>query len=337
MDETPPLFSVCIANFNGEDILADCLKSVLAQTIDARVEIIVHDDHSTDASLEVLARFPGVKVIASDTNVGFCVSNNRMAHAASGKFLLLLNNDAALYPDALATLWAQAQAHPGNVLTLPQYDWTSGELVDRGCLLDTFYNPVPNVYASRTDVAMTIGACLCIEASLWNELGGFPTWIESIAEDMYICCAARRMGRKVLASPSSGYRHRQGHSFGGNKATDGRLSTSFRRRKLSERNKTMLMAIFSPGWVVLPLLFVHMLLLLLEGMALTLTKRDGRVMKDIYLHAITSSWRMRKLAMDERRAARARGTSPLRGYYSAFTWVPRKWILFRSYGIPEVR
>ncbi|EQD70869.1 glycosyl transferase family protein, partial [mine drainage metagenome] len=149
--ETPPRISVCIANYNGEGVLGDCLDSVLAQTVDTPAEIIVHDDASTDASLQLLReRYPQVALIASNANVGFCVANNRMVAQAQGEFVLLLNNDAALAPDALATLLREAgQQQPRGILALPQYDWASGALVDRGCLLDPFYNPVPNTDPQR--------------------------------------------------------------------------------------------------------------------------------------------------------------------------------------------
>ena len=148
-----PLISVCIANYNGEAILADCIESVLAQAEAASIEIIIHDDASTDASVDLIRRnYPQVQLIASDKNVGFCVANNRMVAAGSGEFILLLNNDAALFPDALATLAAAAK-RPGTdgILTLPQYDWESGRLVDRGCLLDPFLNAVPNLSRDGAD------------------------------------------------------------------------------------------------------------------------------------------------------------------------------------------
>ena len=43
---------------------------------------------------------------------------------------------------------------------------------------------------------MVIGACLWIQKGLWEELGGFPEWFGSIAEDMYLCCRARLAGYK---------------------------------------------------------------------------------------------------------------------------------------------
>ena len=65
------------------------------------------------------------------------------------------------------------------ILTLPQFDATSGELIDRGCLLDPFFNPVPNLDPKRSDVAMVIGACLWIPKDLWDEMEGFPgmVWV----------------------------------------------------------------------------------------------------------------------------------------------------------------
>jgi GT2 family glycosyltransferase len=207
-----PLVSVCIAHYKGPELIAACLDSVLEQACDFDVEIIVHDDASPDDSVAFLRkRYPQVELLVGKENAGFCVANNRMVAHAQGKYVLLLNNDATLFPDALATLaTAAAQQNPAGILTLPQYDWESGELVDRGCLLDPFYNPVPNRDPERRDVAMVIGACLWIERSLWERLGGFPEWFESIGEDLYLCCAVRLAGLPVQSLQESGYRHRQG-------------------------------------------------------------------------------------------------------------------------------
>ena len=54
-----PVVSVCIANFNGEAVLDACLSSVLAQDTDFPVEILVHDDCSSDGSVALIKeRFP---------------------------------------------------------------------------------------------------------------------------------------------------------------------------------------------------------------------------------------------------------------------------------------
>ncbi|HJV25439.1 MAG TPA: glycosyltransferase [Aromatoleum sp.] len=334
-----PLCSVCIANYNGESLLADCIDSVLVQDCDFSVEILVHDDASTDGSLELLrARYPQVEVITSADNVGFCVANNRMAQRARGEYLLLLNNDAALAPGALHALYKHAQAqHPHGILTLPQYDWETGELVDRGCLLDPFYNPVPNLDPQRSDVAMVIGACLWIPHSLWHELGGFPEWFESIAEDMYLCCRARLAGHPVQVTDASGYRHRQGQSFGGNRPDAGRLYSTYRRRRLSERNKTFVLSVCTPSpwiWILLP---AHLVALCLEGLLLATIKREPRIWAEIYgaAYSALASARVR-LRAERHRAQQSRHISD-RSYGGAFTPIPRKLQLLLSHGIPGLR
>lgn len=337
--ETPPRISVCIANYNGMNVLGDCIDSVLAQTTDAQVEIIVHDDASTDDSLQLLReRYPQVELIASDANVGFCIANNRMVAQAQGEFVLLLNNDAALAPNALATLLQEAgQQQPRGILALPQYDWESGALVDRGCLLDPFYNPVPNTDPQRRDVAMVIGACLWIPRVLWLELGGFPEWFESIGEDLYLCCRARLAGYPVQVPAASGYRHRQGASFGGNRASASGLATTYRRRRLSERNKTFAMVICTPGaalWLLLPL---HLLALALEGFVLSLLRRDARLWREVYAGVWGALRTQRKQLHAQRYAVQSAPHRMSRRYFSGFVLRLRKLDMLLRHGAPDIR
>lgn len=334
-----PVISVCIANYNGDALLPDCIDSVLAQQVDASVEIIVHDDASADGSLQLLAsRYPQVRVIASPDNVGFCVANNRMAEAAKGEYLLLLNNDAALDGGALQALLSEATQVRGEaILTLPQYDWETDVLVDRGCLLDPFYNPVPNLDAKRSDIAYVIGACLWISRGLWRDLDGFPQWMASIGEDMYLCSRARLRGYAVRVAEGSRYRHRQGASFGGNRLKAGKLSSTYRRRFLSERNKTWVMVTCTPGWIVWPLLALHLLLLSAEGAIVAVSRRDVRSWREVYspvLHGLAnghSAWMARRAEVQaQRRAGHA-------FWWRCFTWKPRKLSLLWRHGMPRIR
>jgi GT2 family glycosyltransferase len=309
----------------------------MAQDCDFEFEILVHDDASSDDSLDMLSRrYPRVEVLASAKNVGFCVANNRMVAKARGQYVLLLNNDAALFQDALSSLMETAQTEPNSILTLPQYDWEGGELIDRGCLLDPFYNPVPNLDPNQTDVAMVIGACLWIARSDWDALGGFPAWLESIGEDLYLCCAARLTGRHVRALPNSGYRHRQGHSFGGNKPTEGHLLSSYRRRQLSERNKTFVLFVMTPTPLMWLLLALHLLILILEGFVLSMVRRDARIFSEIYgnvFAALLFEWK----GLWQRRVGirRNRAVSP-RQYLHGFTTLPRKLSMLWRYGWPKI-
>jgi GT2 family glycosyltransferase len=334
-----PVCSVCIANYNGMAILAACLDSIVRQEGENPLEIIVHDDASRDESVEFIRQhYPTVVLIESRENVGFCVANNRMAALAKGEFLLLLNNDAALWPDALATLLAAARAlgRPA-ILSLPQYEWETGELLDRGSRLDPFLNPVPNRNPDRHDVGLVMGACLWIPRRLWAELGGFPEWFGSIGEDLYLCCRARLAGYPVRVLDRSGYRHQVGRSFGGGKVAAGRLATTFRRRVLSERNKTFVMMLTFPTpmfQVVFPL---HLLLLLLEGTLLSLVKWDRRLFGEIYgpvFGALGREWR--RLWQMRREVQQSRRLSAW-GFWSVFQWIPYKLTALMRHGLPDVR
>jgi GT2 family glycosyltransferase len=333
-----PVISVCIANFNGESVLGPCIDSILDQHCDVPVEIIVHDDASTDGSLALLQeRYPQVQVIESDVNAGFCISNNRMVARARGDYVLLLNNDAALLPGALAALLAEAgsQLRPG-ILGLPQYDWETGALVDRGCRLDPFYNPIPNHDSAEARIAYVIGACLWIPREFWNELGGFPEWMESLAEDMYLCCLARFHARSVGVAGASGYRHRQGASFGGNRIGSAGLVSTTRRRKLSERNKTYVMFLFTPAPFLCGLLALHCASLIVEAAAMSLFGKNRRIAADVYGNALLSLWHNRRLLAAVRARIQRERAISRREYYGAFSALPHKITLLLRHGVPSV-
>lgn len=338
MLDNKPLISICIANFNGMGVIDECLRSVMEQQGDIAIEILVHDDASVDGSVaHIQANYPRVVLIESAENAGFSIANNRMLAMATGQYILLLNNDAALYPDALQTLLAEAMrlGRPA-ILTLPQYDATSGVLVDRGCLLDPFFNPVPNLDPKRSDVAMVIGACLWIPRELWDELEGFPEWFGSIAEDMYLCCRARLAGYAVCALSSSGYRHWQGNSFGGNRIQDCGLSTTFSRRALSERNKTFTIYVVSPAILLFPILFVHIVLLCIEGLLLTLFKSEVRVWTKIYGPVIPELWRNRTRLWNLRQATQSRRRISVCYWQRLFVPMPYKAAMLYKHGLPKI-
>lgn len=334
-----PVCSVCIANYNGSALLDDCLESIFAQQGNINVETIVHDDASTDDSVKLLReKYPQVELLASRKNVGFCISNNRMVEHARGEYILLLNNDAALNPDALATLLTAARGQtPAGILTLPQYDWETGALVDRGCLLDPFYNPVPNLDPQHADVAMVIGACLWIPRTLWNVLGGFPEWFGSIGEDLYLCCRARLSGHSVRVLGVSGYRHRVGASFGGGKARDDKLATTFRRRALSERNKTFAIVMTCPTPAIQLLLPVHLALLLVEGAMLTILRGERAYLMGIYLPVFRALFQKYRLLLNERKAIMGRRSIRLLDFFSVFGLMPYKLRMLLRHGLPHLK
>jgi GT2 family glycosyltransferase len=334
-----PKVSICIANYNGLNLIDSCIASVRAQDCDFPIEIIVHDDASPDGSAQhVRANHPDIRLIESMENVGFCVANNRMAAVATGEYLVLLNNDAELYPDALRRLHDEAQgAGEQGILGLPQYDADTGEIIDRGNLLDPFFNPVPNLDPSRSDVALVIGACLWIPKWLWNELGGFPEWFDSIGEDLFLCSHARLAGFPVRVLPTSGFRHRYGASFGGGKVRNGGLSTTRRRRALTERNKTRVMITCQPAPLLLVLFPMHIVVLLVEGILLAAIKRDGTLWQDIYAPLLPDLWRDSATLRAMRAEVQSRRNIALPAWLAMFSWVPWKLRMLIRYGLPVVK
>jgi GT2 family glycosyltransferase len=335
-----PACSICIANYNGEDIISACIDSIKDQQFKYPVEIIVHDDASTDNSVKIISeKYPEVILIKSPDNVGFCVSNNRMAAIAKGKYILFLNNDASLFPDAISKLYHYAETKgEAMILGLPQYDMETGELIDMGSLFDLFLNPVPNKDISVTDdVGMVIGACLWLPKNLWDELGGFPEWFKSLAEDMYLCCLARLMGYPVRVLSDSGFKHWVGKSLGGGKVNAGKLVTSMKRRALSERNKCFVMALIYPPPLFHVIFPLHLLLLLIEGLTLSVVKFDFRLMRTIYLPSLGAVFFEYTRLARQRKIIQAKRCISLRSFLSVFLPVLCKVRMFFKHGLPEVK
>lgn len=333
-----PACSICIANYNGLGVIGPCLESVFSQVFGLPFEVIVHDDASRDGSVSFIReRFPQVKLIESDRNVGFCVSNNRMVAQAKGQYILLLNNDATLHADALATLHETAESlETPSILGLPQYNMCTKELIDIGSLFDMFLNPIPNRNAGRHHVGMVIGACFWIPKVLWEELGGFPEWFGNLAEDMYLCCLARLRGYPVLALARSGFNHVVGASLGGGKIVGSGLHTTYRRRSLSERNKTFVMIMCYPApyaWFLIPL---HLFLLALEGVSISLLKKDIQPWKIIYWPVVKSILADYRPLIIYR--SHIQSTRILKGhlFFSPFNIVHHKISMFLKYGLPKI-
>ena len=339
MADLDPLVSICVANYNGAEVIVACLTSIYAQQPSVTLEVLVHDDASTDTSVEIIqSQFPGAQLILSEENVGFCTANNRMVSRASGRYILLLNNDAWLAPNALDTFLQAANREQGaqSIYTLPQYDADEKTLLDCGMFMDSFANPIAATERGEHAVAMVMGACLWLPKDLWQKCGGFPQWFGSIAEDMYLCQYARILGHEVVALSGSKYYHRMGHSFGGGKVVASGLVTTFKRRRLSERNKLYVMFLFYPLPALILVLPVHILGLLFEGLALSLVKLDVSIFSRIYGYALWSFMSNLPELIKRRRAIQIRRVIGLKKYFSVYRWIPHKLRMFIKHGIPKL-
>lgn len=103
--------SVIIPNWNGRDLLEDCLKSLRKQ-IFRDYEIIVVDNNSTDGSLCFIKQnFPETITIKLNKNYGFAKAINEGVRASKSEYVVFLNNDTEVEPQWLRNLVKTADSH----------------------------------------------------------------------------------------------------------------------------------------------------------------------------------------------------------------------------------
>ena len=178
----PRKVSILVVNFNGAKWLPGCLDSLRTIKFPS-YEVIVVDNASSDDSLTVLLRYPEVKVVCSDKNLGFAGGNNLGLPHCSGKYVLLLNNDTVVNPDFLQPLsdyldrFPQVAVVQGKMI-LPRF---SGSLDVCGSFLTSFglpyhygfYKADGPTYCRDYPVFSAKGACLMFRKEIVDKSGGF--------------------------------------------------------------------------------------------------------------------------------------------------------------------
>jgi GT2 family glycosyltransferase len=115
-----PLVSVVSVNYNQAQLTCDMVASLLATTY-PRLEIIVVDNASpTDNPDVITERYPQVKLIKSEKNLGFAGGNNLGIAQAAGDYLLFLNNDTEVAPNFLEPLVQLFEREPKAGIASPK-------------------------------------------------------------------------------------------------------------------------------------------------------------------------------------------------------------------------
>lgn len=105
--------SVVIVNYNVRAYLEQCLSTVFTALEGLEGEVFVVDNLSTDGSVEMVRqKFPQVKLIANQENVGFSRANNQAIRIAHGEYVLLLNPDTVVGEEVFQKVVAFMDAHP---------------------------------------------------------------------------------------------------------------------------------------------------------------------------------------------------------------------------------
>jgi N-acetylglucosaminyl-diphospho-decaprenol L-rhamnosyltransferase len=230
-----PTLSVIIVSWNVRDLLEQALDAVLtAGTHTPDLEIIVVDSASSDGTPEAIRiRYPQVRLIASDENLGFAKGNNRGIVEAHGDFLLLLNADTVVRGDALAILINYLQEHPNvgmvgpRILnadettqssrrrypTLPvlflESTWLQS-LAPRQ-QLDHFY--VADIADSEEQIVDWItGAAMLVRREVLNDIGGLDEGFFMYSEELDWCHRIGNAGWKIAYTPAAEIVHYGGKS-----------------------------------------------------------------------------------------------------------------------------
>ncbi len=120
MTSQTPLVTVVIACYNQAHYLGEAIESVLAQTY-RNFEIIVVDDGSRDNPAEVAARYQSVRFIRQENQGTAAATRNTGFRAGKGAYLVFLDADDRLLPNALEAGAATLITHPKAGLTIGNF------------------------------------------------------------------------------------------------------------------------------------------------------------------------------------------------------------------------
>jgi GT2 family glycosyltransferase len=118
--------TVVVVTWQGRHLLAPCLDALAAQTLGAdRFNVVVVDNASTDATADLLAARPDVRVVTAPRNLGFAGGATLGLATVTTPYAVVLNNDARPEPDWLEQLLAGfgpgIAAVTSKVLLEPRY------------------------------------------------------------------------------------------------------------------------------------------------------------------------------------------------------------------------
>jgi len=222
--------SVIIVNWNLKDYLVEAIASASDTIRRHRFEVIVVDNASRDGFVEaVRERFPDVRVVVNDENLGFGRGNNLGFEIARGRHFLLLNNDAVLLGDAADALIDYLDANEnvgicgGQLLNPDQshqnsfdnFPTLATELLNKALLRRLFPARYPSKLQEASDprdVEVVIGAMMMIRSAVIATVGGFDPGYFMFLEETDLCYRVSQAGFRVMQLPSARAVHHQGTS-----------------------------------------------------------------------------------------------------------------------------
>jgi GT2 family glycosyltransferase len=226
--------SIIIVNWNTRDLLSGCLTAITADPswqAGYTAEVWVVDNASQDGSPAwVRQHFPWVKLIENQENVGFARANNQAIRQSNGRYLLLLNSDTAVSPDALQRLYCFLEEQPqagGAGARLLYADGTMQRSCDlapslarelwRLLHLDAFW-PYAVYPLARWDLSTShtvdvlLGACLMLRREVVEQVGLLDENFFMYSEEVDLCHRLRQAGWTLHWVPDAVVIHYSGQS-----------------------------------------------------------------------------------------------------------------------------
>jgi GT2 family glycosyltransferase len=213
--------SIIIVNWNGLNVLKDCLVS-LEKLKYKNQELIVVDNGSSDGSIEFLEKYKNKKIILikNSSNLGFAKANNQGYEKSSGQYILLLNNDTKVTPDLLGVLVNRLEKEADIGVIQPKIyimdkkdylDNVGSYLTRLGFLQHIGYmEKDSDLYSNEEVVFSAKGACMLIRREVIEKVGLFDSDFGSYFEESDFCWRVWLSGWKIIFCPKAKIYHKVG-------------------------------------------------------------------------------------------------------------------------------
>lgn len=218
-----PRVGVVVLNWNGREVLRECLGSLVDSSYPA-LDIVVVDNGSSDGSGDfVAAEFPNVDLIRNARNAGFCAGNNQGVRKLLQRkcdYFLILNNDTTVHRQCIGQLVARAESARDIAAVSPKIlFWRPGDRIWFAGGTFNFWTGrnghigYRKLDRARWNIAKQIDfICACamlVSRRAWQEIGGFDELFFRSAEDLDWSLRCRRAGYRLLYEPQAVVRHRE--------------------------------------------------------------------------------------------------------------------------------
>lgn len=220
-----PLVSIVITNYNGGQILLDCIES-LKKLEYPNFEVVLIDDRSSDGSFEDAIENKGklkLKHSRSKVNLGFAGANNAGLAMAGGEYILLLNNDTTVAPDLLDKLVSRMKKDPEigaaqvkiKMMDSPGFLDNAGSYLTRtGFLVHWGFGKKDSKEFDHERIIFSAkGACLIAKREVVDKIGLFDNDFVSYIEETDFCWRVWLAGYKIYYLPQTYIWHKVGFTF----------------------------------------------------------------------------------------------------------------------------